>query len=103
MADFGPENTTLTSSLTANNIAVVNTSFNITCSTNANPPAAFRFYRDGMSLFNTATGSNVAVHETSISERRSPVSYSCIPFNEYGNGPTTTITVTVHCEFVIQS
>lgn len=56
MADFGPENTTLTSSLTANNIAVVNTSFNITCSTKANPPAAFRFYRDGMSLFNTATG-----------------------------------------------
>lgn len=103
MAEFGPENTTLTSSFTANNIAVVNTSFNITCSTKANPPAAFRFYRGGMSLFNTTTGSNVAVHETSISEKRSPVSYSCIPFNEYGNGPTATITVTVHCRSVIQS
>ena len=103
MADFGPENTTLTSSLTTKNIAVVNTSFIIICSTKANPPAAFRFYRDGMSLFYTATGSNVAVHKTSFSERRSPVSYSCIPFNEYGNGPTATITVTVHCKFVIQS
>ena len=104
MADFGPENTTLTSSLTANNIAVVNTIFNITCSTEANPPAEFRFYRDGISLFNTTTGSNVVVHTTSISEKRvSPVSYSCIPFNEYGDGPTATTTVTVHCKFVNQS
>lgn len=101
---FGPENTTLTSSLTANNIAVVNTSFNITCSTEANPPAEFRFYRDGISLFNTTTGSNVVVHTTSISEKRvSPVSYSCIPFNWYGDGPTATTTVTVHCKFVNQS
>lgn len=104
MADFGPENTTLTSSLTANNIAVVNTSFNITCSTEANPPAEFRFYRDGISLFNTTTGSNVVVHTTSISEKIvSPVSYSCIPLNEYGDGPTATTTVTVHCKFVNQS
>ena len=42
------------------------------------------------------SGSNVAVHKTSISEKRSPVSYSCIPFNDHGNGPTATITVTVH-------
>ena len=49
------------------------------------------------------SGSNVAVHKTSISEKRSLVSYSCIPFNDHGSGPTATITVTVHFKFVSQS
>ena len=103
IADFSPENTTLTSSLTANNIALVNRTFNITCRTEANPPAEFRFYRDEISLFNATTGSNVAVFTASVSERRGPVSFYCIPFNEYGDGPTATIRVTVYCKFVIQS
>lgn len=89
------------SSLTENNIALVNTTFNINCSTEANPPAEFRFYRDGINLRNTTTGNNVAVFTTSVSERRSPVTYSCIAVNEYGDGPTATITVTVYCKFTI--
>ena len=103
IADFSPGNAILTSSLTANNAGLVNTTFNITCSTEANPPAEFRFYRDGMSLFNTTTGNNVAAFTTSVSERRSPVVYSCVPVNEYGDGPTAAITVTVHCKFLFQS
>ena len=83
------------------NIVNVSEVFNITCSTEANPPADFRFYRDGMSLFNATADSNIAVYSTSVSESRSPVVYSCIPFNEFGDGPTAMITITVHCKFAI--
>ena len=100
IADFSPENAILTFILTANDIAVVNTTLNITCSTEANPPAEFRFYRDGMSLFNTTTGNNVAVFASSVRERKSSVIYSCIPVIVYGQGPTATITITLHCNFL---
>lgn len=83
------------------NIVNVSEVFNITCSTEANPPAEFRFYRNGMSLFNATADSNIAVYSTSVNESRSPVVYTCIPFNEFGDGPTATITITVHCKFAI--
>lgn len=99
-ADFSPENTSLTSNVIG---SIVNVSqvFNITCSTEANPPAEFRFYADGKRLSNITTGNNTAVYTASVNERRSPVSYSCIPSNDYGNGLTRTITVIVHCKFAI--
>ena len=78
----------------------MNTDFNLICSAQANPPAKYRFYKEQESLFNTTTGSNVAEHTTSVTERINQVQFSCTPFNDlYGDGPTDTITVTVHCEY----
>ena len=69
--------------------------FNLTCSAEANPPASYRFYRDETSLDTSA----VEVYKTLVSEKRSPLNYSCTPFNEYGEGPTGRITVKVHCKY----
>lgn len=74
---------------------VVNVSFSITCSAQANPPAKYRFYKEQGSLFNTTTGSNSGTYTTSVGERVSQVNYSCTPFNEYGDGPKEMITITV--------
>jgi len=86
-------------SLTTNlsdNTVVMGESFTLNCSAQANPPAKYRFYKEQQSLFNTTAGSNFAVYPTSVSERKTPVIFTCIPFNDYGDGPTQTITVTVH-------
>ena len=97
--DYRPTNPlSLTTNLSHNTVAM-GTSFTLNCSAQANPPAKYRFYRGQESLFNTTAGSNFEVYPTSVSERKTLVIYRCIPFNEYGDGPTQTITVTVHCEY----
>jgi len=97
---YHPVNTKLRSNLT-NNAVVVNERFNITCSSEANPPAKYRFYKNQNNLVNDTTGSDVSVITTSVSERREQVNYSCTPFNEFGDGPTDGLTLTVLCKYVI--
>ena len=95
---YHPIETHLKTSLGARSI-VVNTSFNITCSSKANPPAKYRFYKDQDNLANDTTGSDISVITTSFNERVKQVNYSCTPFNEFGDGPTDVITVTVLCKY----
>jgi len=98
-ADYPPINTDLNSPGLTNNTVVINTSFNLTCSAQANPVAKYRFLRQQQSLFSTAVGSSVSVYTTSVTERIKQVTHSCTPFNDYGVGPTQTITVTVLCKY----
>lgn len=98
LVDYHPIGTNLKTSL-KNNIVLVNGSFNITCSALANPPARYLFYKDQENVVNDTTGSNVSVITTSVSERRKQVNYSCTPFNEFGDGPTEELTLTVLCKY----
>ena len=92
--DYSPLKPSLSTDLSGNT-AVVDSPFNLTCSAEANPPASYRFYRDETSLDTSA----VEVYKTLVSEKRSPVNYSCTPYNEYGEGPTGRITVKVLCKY----
>lgn len=87
----------MTTNLTDNTI-VVNETFIIICSAEANPPAAYRFRKGNEYMHDV---DNDAVITTSVSERVKLVNYSCIPFNFYGNGARGAIAVTVHCKFLI--
>jgi len=87
------------SSLTTNasdDTVVMGASFTLNCSAQANPPAKYRFYREQESFYNSTVGRTYEVLSTSVKERKSPVIYRCIPFNEYGDGPTQKINVIVH-------
>jgi len=44
-------------------------------------------------------GGNAGVYKTSVSTRINKVIYSCIPFNDYGDGPSKMITVEVHSKY----
>jgi len=77
---------------------VVHASFSIRCSSKANPPAKYRFYKDQDNFVNDTTGSDVSVIATSVSERRKQVNYSCTPFNDFGDGPIDGLTLTVLCK-----
>ena len=91
--DFGPFNTTLTKSV---NIVYLNTSFNLSCSAQASPPARYRFYRGQEILGNISVGNTF---ETSVVQRTSQVSYVCLPFNNFGDGQTVVIVVEVYCKY----
>ena len=95
--DYHPVNTIVLTNLT-DNTALVNKTFSVTCSAQANPPAKYRFYK-GNEYINAAD--NNAVIATSVSERVKMVNYSCIPFNLYGNGTKKATAVTVHCKYLI--
>ena len=95
--DYHPVNTIVTTNLT-NNVVVVNETFSITCSAQANPPAKYRFYK-GNEYINGAD--NDAVIITSVNERARMVIFSCIPLNFYGNGTKGALAVTVHCKYLI--
>ena len=72
------------------------------CNAVANPAAQYRLYKEDESMANITAGSqNIGLYTTSVSERVNQVVYKCIPFNSFGDGPTKTITVTVHCEWKI--
>ena len=77
----------------------MNTNFNLTCSADANPPAKYELYREQNSLIRTTIGQHSFTNTTSVNERIKQVIYSCTPFNDYGDGPTEIITVTVHCKY----
>ena len=97
IVDYHPVNTIMTTNLT-NNVVVMNETFSITCSAQANPPAKYRFYKDN-EYINGAD--NDATIITSVNERTRMVNYSCISFNLYGNGIQGALAVTVHCKYLI--
>lgn len=97
--DYRPIDTNLNTSLVGKSVAV-NTSFNVTCSAQANPPAKYRFYKDQDNFVNDTTGSDVSVITTSVSERIKQVNYSCTPFNDFGDGPTDGFSLTVLCKYI---
>ena len=99
IADYSPIDTDLSTNLTELTVTV-GTSFNLNCSAQANPPAKYRFYKEQERLFNSTAGGGLAVHTTSVSERIPQVTYTCTPFNDFGDGPTETITVMVHCKYI---
>ncbi len=96
--EYHPISTKVTTGLSHSTI-IANTTFNITCSAQANPAAKYRFYKDQETFKNDTTGSDVAVITTSVSERVKQVNYSCTPFNDFGDGPTEAITLTVLCKY----
>jgi len=100
-ADYPSIKTNLATPGLTKNTVDIKTSFNLTCSSQANPPARYRFLREKQSLFNTTVGSNLAVNTTSVIERIKRVTYSRTSFNDYGEGPSQTITVTVHCKYIL--
>ena len=79
----------------------MNESFNITCSSEANPPAMYRFYKNQDNFVNDTTGSDVSVITTSVSEKRKQLNYSCTSFNDFGDGPRDGLTLTVLCKYVV--
>ena len=91
--DFGPFNTALTKSV---NTVRLNTTFNLNCSAQANPPASYRIYRGQESLGSISVGNTF---ETYVVERTSQVKYSCTPFNHFGDGQTVMIQVEVYCKY----
>lgn len=66
----------------------------------ANPLAKFRFYRGQEILFNTTAGDVVAVYTISLNERVNQADFSCIPYNDFGEGPARVITVRVFCKYM---
>ena len=97
IVDYHPVNTIVTTNLT-NNTVLVNETFSITCSAQANPPAKYQFYK-GNEYINGAH--NDAVIIASVTERVKMVNYSCIPVNFHGNGPQRILAVTVLCKYLI--
>ena len=96
---YHPIHTNLSISLGKSSV-LVNTSFNITCSAQANPPAYYRFYKDQDNFYNDTKRSDISLITTSVSKRINEVNYSCTPFNEFGDGPRAGLTLTVLCEYI---
>lgn len=82
-----------------NDTVFVNATITITCRAQANPPAKYRFRKNLVSLRNDTNGSGVSVITIPVSERIKEVNYSCTPFNDFGDGPTEMIKVTVLCKY----
>lgn len=99
-SDYTPTNTNFTTNLKGAAVTL-GKYFNLTCSAVANPLAKFRFYRGQEILFNRTTGDVVAVYTISLNERVNQVDFSCIPYNDFGEGPARFITVTVFCKYMI--
>ena len=95
--EYHPFNTILTSS---KNPVVVNSTFNLTCTAQANPPAKYIFYRGQEILNISQNDESVAVLETSVGERIDKVNYRCTPSNDYGYGKTDEELVTVNCKYM---
>ena len=76
---------------------MVSEGIKLTCSAQANPLAEYRFFD---SLSNSTVAGSLAMYTTSVNEKIRQVIYSCTPFNYYGDGPTDTVTVTVHCKYM---
>lgn len=91
--------TSLTVNMTGNDTIIVNTIIDLLCSAKADPPAKYRFYKGLESLFNTTLESNAATFTTLVRERKRRVKFRCTPFNDFGEGPTRTINLTVRCKY----
>ena len=95
---FRPFNTDFSTNLT--NAASLNETFYLMCSAEANPAAEYRLYKEDESVANITAGSqNTGLYATSVSDRVQQVVYKCTPFNLFGDGPSKTLAVTVHCKY----
>ncbi|XP_068686972.1 uncharacterized protein [Montipora foliosa] len=88
---YRPINTVFSASLTDNKVNLSD-NFMLTCNADANPPARYRLYRGQESLEEQSNGTYL----TFVGTRTKQVTYRCIPFNSFGNGPSKIITVTVY-------
>ncbi|XP_068733675.1 uncharacterized protein [Montipora capricornis] len=88
---YHPINTFFSTNLT-NNTVNLNESFTLICNADANPAASYRLYREQESLQEQSNGTYL----TFVSTRTKQVTYTCIPFNGFGDGLSKTITVTVY-------
>lgn len=55
--------------------------------------------KDQDNFVNDTTGSDVSVITTKVSEKIKKVNYSCTPFNDFGDGLTDGLTLTVLCKY----
>ena len=63
----------------------------ITCTASANPSSEYKFYHDGKLVSSSSTGVLTFV---SI-KKDNQGTYRCVPYNNLGEGPEASITVTV--------
>ena len=96
---YSPINTVFSTNLTKD-IVDLNKIFNLTCSADANPAAKYRLYRGQENVVNITDGQSSGTFLTSVNNRVKQVTYRCIPFNSFGDGPTKTVNVTVYCKYL---
>ena len=84
---------TLLQTNNSNNSVIMNETFSITCTTEANPPAKHEIYRDET----TIVGSNSVV-TSSVTERVKRVTFTCKPSNIYGVGQMAHVSLDVLCK-----
>ena len=63
----------------------------ITCTARANPSAEYKFYRDGKLVSSSSTGVLTFVSV----KKEDQGTYRCVPYNQLGEGPEASITVTI--------
>ena len=90
--DYRPLNTLLQTN-TSNNSVIMDETFSITCTTEANPPAKYVIYRDET----TIVGNNSVV-TSSVTERVKRVTFTCKPSNYYGVGQMAHVSLEVFCK-----
>ena len=70
----------------------------VTISWRVSPWQRYQLNREQELLSVSSNGSSSYTFTTSVTERVNQVSYSCIPFNVYGHGSTTSRILTVICK-----
>ena len=84
---------TLLQTNTSHNFVIMNETFSITCTANANPPARYVIYRDETRI----VGTNSVV-TSSVTERVKRVTFTCKPSNFYGVGQMADVSLDVLCK-----
>ena len=84
---------TLLQTNTSNNSVIMNETFSITCTAEANPPAKYAIYRD-----ETAIVGNNSVVTSSVTGRMKRVTFTCKPYNIYGVGQMRNVSLEVLCK-----
>ena len=91
--DYRPYYTLLQTN-TSNNSVIMNETFSITCTADANPPAKYAIYRDETRI----VGTNSVV-TSSVTERVKRVTFTCKPSNFYGMGQMADVSLDVLCKW----
>ncbi|XP_068734398.1 limbic system-associated membrane protein-like [Montipora capricornis] len=91
---YRPINTILSTNLT-NDTVNLDDIFNLVCSADGNPASKYRLYQDD-NLVNITDGQSNGSYLMSVSNRVRQVTYKCIPFNSFGDGPANTIKVELY-------
>ena len=85
---------TLLQTNTSNNSVIMNETFSIICTADANPPAKYVIYRDETRI----VGTNSVV-TSSVTERVKRVTFTCKPSNLYGIGQMADVSLDVLCKW----